>query len=125
MMGGGGAEAPPAPAPEQTSTIMCINALLDKGKTECLNEDSSYPLQNAFNASDALILRSDCDEQLMINLYFTETVKIHHLIIKQQSDETAPKALCLYINRAPMDFDDPSNVEADQGLELTKEELSG
>ena len=112
--GGGGPAAPPAPGPgSEAGTVMCINALIDKGKTECLNEDSSYPLQNAFNSSDAMVLRSDCDEQLMINIYFTENVKIHHLIVKQNSDDTAPKAVCLYINRAPMDFDDPSNIEAD------------
>jgi hypothetical protein len=31
----------------------------------------------------------------------------------------------VYINRAPLDFDDTENLEADQGLELTDSEISG
>ncbi len=124
MMGGGAPPAPPAPAPE-TKEIMCINALIAKDKSECLNEDPSHNLTNLLNASDAMILRSDCDEQLILNIYFVEQVKVHHLLLKQANPETAPKAICLYINRAPLDFDDTENVEADQGLELTDEELNG
>ena len=125
MMGGGGApEAPAGPKPD-VKEILCLDPLVDQEKSECLNEDTTSNFQNVFTCDTGTVLRSDCDEQLLMNIYFRELVKVHHLVINTVDSDKAPKALCIYINRAPLDFDDTETVEADQGLELTDSELQG
>ena len=116
LMGqGGGSQAPPpaAEASKDSNDIVCLNPLINQNSSQCLNEDSENPLAHVFNCSDALVLKSDCDAQLILNIYFDQPVRVHHLKMLPVSDETAPVAISILANRAPLDFDDMESVPAD------------
>ena len=76
-----GAEEAKGP-PKDSSEIVCINAIVDTAQSSCLNEDSAHPMIHLYTDSDTQVLRSDCDEQLLMNIYFSQPVKIHHLVIQ-------------------------------------------
>ncbi|KAK1270310.1 PITH domain-containing protein [Acorus gramineus] len=58
---------------------------------ECLNEKSSHPIANAlkqgYREDDGLHLESDADEQLLIEIPFTQVVKLHSIIIMGPEEE--------------------------------------
>ncbi len=123
-MGGGMPQAPPAPA-EESKDIVNINDLIDTTKSECQNLDSDTPLVNVFQDSDSFVLKSDCDEQLLFNLYFQSGVKIHHLVMRAPDMDSAPLNIKTYINKAPMSFDDVDAIDPMEELELQEGELEG
>jgi hypothetical protein len=47
---------------------------------ECLNQDTKFPVQNIFKR-DSSVLKSDVDEQLLINIQFNQPVKVHSIKI--------------------------------------------
>ena len=123
-MGGG---APPAPPPkqEESKDIVNINHLIDTSKSECQNVDSDTPFINVLQSSDTFTLKSDCDEQLLFNLYFQTPVRIHHLVIRVAELSTAPLTLKTFANRAPMGFDDVESIEPTEVLEIQEGEYQG
>lgn len=110
---------------KDSQTIVDITSLIEEGKSECQNADPSTPFINVLQCSDSFILRSDCDEQLLFNLYFRCQVKIHHLVIRGVTLETSPLNIKLFINRAPMSFDDMESIEPLEELEIQEGELQG
>ncbi|CAI2379758.1 unnamed protein product [Moneuplotes crassus] len=122
---GGGMPQMPAPPAEESKDIVNINDLIDTSKSECQNLDSGTPLVNVFMDSDSFVLKSDCDEQLLFNLYFQSTVKIHHLVLRAPDLETAPLNIKIFINKCPMSFDDMDAVDPVEELEIQEGELEG
>lgn len=123
-MGGGRPQAPQAPQ-EESKAIVNINGFIDTSKSECLNASSDTPFINILQCSDAYLLKSDCDEQLLFNLYFHCPVRIHHLVIRAPSLESAPLVMKTFINRAPMGFDDIEAYDPTEELEIQEGELQG
>lgn len=75
-----------------------------EAQCECLNESDDHCLAHGLS-SEKGYLESDCDEQLIISITFTQAVKVHSLKIKAPSDK-GPKTLKLFINQPrTMDFD--------------------
>lgn len=58
--------------------------------------------EDRFNTSK--ILESDVDEQLLIFVPFTGLVRLHSLLVRTTSDDTAPNVIKLYKNREDLDF---------------------
>ncbi len=56
--------------------------LINKKDSECLNQDDDHPWEHALNSSSGIFLQSDCDEQILLHVCFTQAVKIHSLIIQ-------------------------------------------
>ena len=111
------AAAPAAPSNE----VVEINDLLDKTKCYCLNEASARsdlrarvaPLTacspvraawpralqkdgsfaNLFIGMDDLTLKSDADEQLLMQFAFKDTVRLHSLNITAPIDDSAPQTV--------------------------------
>jgi len=54
---------------------------------------------------DAVFLASDCDEQLLINLKFKQSVRLHSIAIKSLDADKAPKKIKLFVNPVNMSFD--------------------
>ncbi|GMT00330.1 hypothetical protein PENTCL1PPCAC_22504, partial [Pristionchus entomophagus] len=103
---------PSGPIPGQID----LASLIDKKQMEVLNEDDDTPLANFINGPGKL--RSDCDEQLIISLPFTQPVKIHSVAIKGVGDR-APKTVRIFINLPKtLDFDNATGAEAVQVLEF-------
>ena len=87
----GGPQAPAAPAPPSNEVVE-INDLLDKTKCYCLNEkDGSFG--NLFIGMADLTLKSDADEQLLMQFAFKDTVRLHSLNIAAPIDDSAPQTV--------------------------------
>ena len=83
---------------------MDLSSFIIKNQSECLNESDQHPFTNCQNTSGSY-LESDCDEQLIISVTFSQSVKIHSLKIKGPQDQ-GPKIVKLFINQPrTMDFD--------------------
>jgi hypothetical protein len=55
-----------------------LKSFIQANQTESLNSDNAHPVQNVFK-SDASVLKSDVDEQLILAFSFNQPVKIHSL----------------------------------------------
>lgn len=92
---------------------------------DCLNESDDNTHANAFE-TNAKYLESDCDEQLIISLTFTQAVKVHSMKIKAPNDGRGPRTIKLFANQpSSVDFDQAERMEGIQKIELTNEDLSG
>ena len=124
QMAAGGMQQQAAPK-EESKDIVNINDLIDKSKSECQNADADTPFANIFMGTEAFPIKSDCDEQLLFNIYFNAGVKIHHLVIRAPSLEAAPLNIKTFVNRAPMGFDDVEAIDPTEALEIQEGELQG
>jgi PITH domain len=92
-----------------------LATFVTKAGCECLNEADDHPLEACLSSNPGY-LESDCDEQLIINLSFNQTVKIHSLKIKAPKDQ-GPKTLRLFINQPrTLDFDAAEGSQATQDI---------
>jgi len=101
-----------------------LATFVTKAGCECLNEADDHPLEACLSSNPGY-LESDCDEQLIINLSFNQTVKIHSLKIKAPKDQ-GPKTLRLFINQPrTLDFDAAEGSQATQDIVLQPSDLDG
>ncbi|KAJ3125801.1 hypothetical protein HK098_008189 [Nowakowskiella sp. JEL0407] len=88
---------------------------------ECLNEDSEHPVQKAFEKGGTL-LKSDVDEQLILNIQFNVAVKLHSIKIIAPVDK-APKTIKTYVNRPQtLSFDEIDSVAETECIEFTEDD---
>ena len=100
-----------------------LSQFIDKSQCECLNEDDSHPLRNLLDSRGTLV--SDVDEQLLLNLSFTQPVKIHSLAMKGPGDK-APKTVKIFANiPITLGFDNAQSTEPIQEVEFSAEQLIG
>ncbi|XP_064388504.1 thioredoxin-like protein 1 [Halichondria panicea] len=119
MSGGGGVSASHVTIPGQ----ICLNSLLDKTQSECLNEADDHAYSHALSPGHTHFLESDCDEQLIISLTFVQPVKLHTLQISGPQSGHAPKTVRLFINQVhTLDFDQAEQWKPLQTFELTAED---
>ncbi|XP_040564667.1 thioredoxin-like protein 1 [Lepeophtheirus salmonis] len=105
--------------------FMDLSLFLDKSKCECLNQDDDHPYTHALNDKEAGFLASDCDEQIILSVTFTQSVKVHSLRVKGPQDK-GPKNIRIFQNHpTTLDFDKADSMIATQDIELTKEQLDG
>ena len=62
------------------TSVVCLNTHLDMSGSECLNMSDDHPLENCLSDNGAM-LKSDCDEQLIISLAFNQVI-IYIIIIQ-------------------------------------------
>ena len=81
---------------------------LELPQCHCLNASSAHPLRNclATEARDdaALVLQSDCDEELLLSLRFMTTCRVSAITVEAPT-EGAPTGLSLFVNKIGLDFD--------------------
>lgn len=101
-----------------------LSSMIQKSQSECLNESDEHTLSHALDSAKGSYLESDCDEQLIISLAFSQNVKLHSLKLDAPEDK-GPKILKLFINLPyTLDFDKADSMEPTQTLELTNEDLA-
>jgi signal transduction histidine kinase len=61
---------------------MDLNAMINKAQCECLNQSDDHTWENVLNTSPSVLLKSDCDEQLILFISFNQTVKLHSIVIQ-------------------------------------------
>lgn len=99
-----------------------VGNMLVKSSCECLNESDDYPLANCLT-SDSTYLESDVDEQLIISLTFSQSVRIHSLAFKGPADKGV-KHIRVFTNQPnTLDFDAVTSRESVQDLTLTKDQI--
>jgi len=105
-------------------SAVSLNTHLDMSGSECLNVDDDHPLENCLQDSPAL-LKSDCDEQLILALAFNQVVKIQSLKIRAPAN-SGPKTLRVFKNQPrSLDFSQAESFESVQDIELSPESLKG
>ncbi|KAL7579017.1 hypothetical protein ACA910_019059 [Epithemia clementina (nom. ined.)] len=123
---GGGDDAAAAAAADTGQPIDLITKL-DKPNCYAKNEASGFPLSNLFIGDSRLGFKSDADEQAILHLAFTEFVKIksiHFIAFNNGVDpELNPSKIHLYVNRENLGFEDCDDVDPQQTLHLTSEDL--
>ncbi|QDZ17705.1 galactose-binding domain-containing protein [Chloropicon primus] len=101
--------------------------LIEWNSVEVLNQSSGHPWVNAvkkgYRDDPGLYLESDCDEQLLIYLPFTQQVKLHSLLIQGPERETAPSAIKVFVNRSSVGFDEAESEVGTQTLELESDDV--
>jgi len=102
---------------------MDLTSMIFKSRCECLNASDDHILEHAFTTKGGY-LESDCDEQLIIALEFSQPVKIHSMKISGPVDK-GPKNVKLFINQpTTIDFDSAESMECVQKFQLTTEQLT-
>lgn len=101
-----------------------LNSFIQKNGCECLNESDDHPLNNCLDLSHkSTYLESDCDEQLIITVAFSQPIKLHSIKLRAP-EGYGPKTLKFFLNQpASLDFDKAENSEPVQLLEITKDNL--
>ncbi|KAG8748282.1 hypothetical protein FRC10_007672 [Ceratobasidium sp. 414] len=130
--------APPAPAPtssnegpskDESASSKDVSLLeyLDSTQLNCLNESDTHNLKsilgNKTRNTGKSYLESDSDEQLLINIYFNQSVRIRSIIIHTVDATYAPKTIKLAINRPALGFEDVESA-AEPEMAQTFDQLS-
>ena len=55
--------------------------LINKSQSECLNQSDDHTWEHALTPSETTYLQSDVDEQILLNITFQQSVKLHSLIL--------------------------------------------
>lgn len=102
-----------------------LNLFIMKSGCECLNESDDHPLAHCLNADSQMYLESDCDEQLIITLAFSQPIKLHSIKIRAPEAEYGPKTLKFFSNQpSSLDFDKAESALPVQQLDLKLEDLT-
>lgn len=102
---------------------MDLSSFIVKSQCECFNESDQFPFANTQNTSGSY-LESDCDEQLIMSVSFSQLVKIHSLKIRAPLDK-GPKNIKLFTNQSTtLDFDRAESGTAVQELEWVLIEIN-
>ncbi|KAK3095560.1 hypothetical protein FSP39_016107 [Pinctada imbricata] len=101
---------------------MDLSSFINKAGCECLNESDEHTFSHGLTTKGGY-LESDCDEQLLMSLEFTQQMKLHSLKL-YAPEENGPKTVKIFQNlpRA-LDFDQAESMEPVQTLELTPADL--
>jgi len=103
---------------------------LDLSQLNCLNEDDDHTFKSIVSSKSRNVtssyLLSDADEQLLLNIYFNQAVRVRSIFLQSRNAEQAPKEIKLFINRPSLGFEDvedASEPDAAQVLELSREDV--
>lgn len=100
-----------------------LSSFITKSGCECLNESDDHPLAHCLDNNKQTYLESDCDEQLMITLSFSQPIKLHSVKIRAP-EGYGPKTLKFFLNQPrSLDFDKAESSEPVQLVELKPEDL--
>uniref|UniRef100_A0A6B2LLG2 PITH domain-containing protein n=1 Tax=Arcella intermedia TaxID=1963864 RepID=A0A6B2LLG2_9EUKA len=97
---------------------MSLNEDIKTQASSCLNESPMHKWHSILH-QDTNYLKSDCDPQLLLNLAFRSTIKIHSIRFVCSQTDFAPKTVKLYANQNYMDFNSVHDIPPSQVLSLT------
>lgn len=95
---------------------------------ECLNQQPNHTvdhvLKQGYRDDAGLFLESDTDEQLLLNVPFTQSTRLSAISIEGPEAE-GPRLVKLYVNRPNMGFSDVDTLPSAQDIVFTPETLTG
>ncbi|KAK3112820.1 hypothetical protein LTR53_010501 [Teratosphaeriaceae sp. CCFEE 6253] len=65
-------------------------------------------------------LSSDADEQLLMHIPFTAQIRLHSILVRTSTTDSAPQNLKVYLNRDDLDFSTAASLQPTQTLELAQ-----
>ncbi|KAF9582586.1 Thioredoxin-like protein 1, partial [Lunasporangiospora selenospora] len=98
-----------------------ITELITLNQVDCLNQQSANNVRNALKSDDTF-LESDVDEQLIINVAFNQTIKLHSIKFVAKDIAHAPKTVKVYKNRGALEFDEAASIEETQTIVLSEKD---
>ncbi|KAM7025581.1 thioredoxin-like protein 1 isoform 1-T1 [Acridotheres tristis] len=102
---------------------MDLLPFINKAGCECLNESDEHGFENCLR-KDSSYLESDCDEQLLITVAFSQPVKLYSMKLQGPDNGQGPKYIKMFINLPrSMDFEEAERSEPTQALELGPEDI--
>ncbi|KAJ3118506.1 hypothetical protein HK098_005913 [Nowakowskiella sp. JEL0407] len=92
---------------------------IDIPKVRCLNESVPDSAKSVFKTWDnrfdtTLYLESDVDEELIIFIPFTASLKVKSIAVRGGSDGQSPNLMKAFVNREDVDFDTVGSMTPDQ-----------
>ncbi|KAF7304607.1 PITH domain-containing protein [Mycena kentingensis (nom. inval.)] len=112
---------------------MSLLSYIDSTQLHCLNESSAHTIasilaQKTFNTTSSYLLSDDGDPELLLNVYFNQTVRLRELVFKAgataEAMDQAPKQVKLLVNRPSIGFEDMEGEEPAQLIELSAEDVA-
>lgn len=100
----------------------CLNDQLQKTGCYCLNQAPSNTYENLFMGDHTLALKSDTDEQLIIQLSFQQTVKLTEISLGLPNSPSCPATVKVFANHLNLSFSDATDVPPTQVLNLAPPE---
>uniref|UniRef100_A0A8C3QDT0 Thioredoxin like 1 n=1 Tax=Geospiza parvula TaxID=87175 RepID=A0A8C3QDT0_GEOPR len=102
---------------------MDLLPFINKAGCECLNESDEHGFENCLR-KDSSYLESDCDEQLLITVAFSQPVKLYSMKLQGPDNGQGPKSIKIFINLPrSMDFEEAERSEPTQALQLGPEDI--
>jgi len=99
---------------------------IDFSAVTCLNEEDprsgSKILQKTWmqRMEAEPELKSDADEQLLLAVPFTGQVRLHSVLIRSSTTDSAPATLKIFVNKENVDFETASSLEPTQTLSIAQ-----
>lgn len=101
---------------------MDLTSFLSMSESECLNESDEHTMKDCLTPGDGY-LASDCDEQLILHLTFSQPIKLHSIKMAAPDDK-GPKTLKVFQNQPhTLNFDDAESRTATQDFVLKPEDF--
>jgi len=100
-----------------------LRNVIDFSQSFCLNESTAHTWENLFQAHSTNYLESDCDEQLLLNIKFSEFVDLHSFSLKVSDmfHSHSPKTIKLFRNENSFDFDNAESSTPVHSFILTSQ----
>ncbi|KAE9978074.1 hypothetical protein EG328_001694 [Venturia inaequalis] len=99
---------------------------IDFSKVTCLNEEeprsAAKVLQKTWmeRMEDEPELRSDADEQLLLTVPFTGQIRLHSILLRTSTSNSAPSTIKLFSNKETLDFETASTLDPTQTLTIAQ-----
>ncbi len=102
---------------------------IDRERVRCLNEsvqDAGRSIIKPWHERDdaSAFLESDADQQVLLHVPFTGSVKLHSLLLRSSDTASAPSVIKLFLNQAEggqeLDFDAAEEIRADEELQTVQ-----
>jgi hypothetical protein len=94
-----------------------------KGQVFALNNLKHTDPQNVFQGGSTLVCRSDADNQLILFVPFSQTVRLSAFSINGPKGNEQPVLVKLFVNRPALGFEDVADVEPAQTCVITDTDL--
>ncbi len=99
---------------------------IDKDRIECYNCNNNFPISNCIkpysDRHNNLYLESNCDEQLIIRIPFSNQVKISSMSINGNYNYS-PSVVKLYKTHNVLSFDEIDDIKEEQKIEINNDPL--
>ncbi len=90
--------------------VQSLNDLVAKPSSYCLNEDPKHSFANLFQGDHTLFLKSDADEQLILQISFHQTVFLRTVQLGLPNDDSCPNTVKVFVNQMNLGFSDAPGI---------------